>query len=303
MRITANMSSDNSIYNLQQSRARLDKIQSQIASGQNVNTPSDNPISARLLLDVGDKLRSIDQRSSNINKATTWLQLTNTALGGMAEIVTQAKKIAGSINTGSDDPTIRQNAHDQLVNFKQQLVDMANSQYGDQYIFGGANNSVAPFNNTNNNFAGDGTQLSIEVAQNATQGMNLTGDRILKGSGTNPSYGSIDILKSFDDLIAAVGDSSTASNVPAITQAAIDLQDGSTQLNTAISDTLSRMTRLDSMSKLNENTRNTLLSVASNVQNVDYAKLAVDLNQQKLAFEASLSATAKISDLSLLNYL
>ncbi|MSN25019.1 MAG: flagellar hook-associated protein 3 [Geobacter sp.] len=303
MRITSNMSSDNSVYNLQQSRARLDRLQSQVASGQNVNTPSDDPISSRLLLDIGDRLRSIDQRSSNISKATSWLQFTNTALEGMADIVHQAKKIAGSINTGSDDPTIRQNAHDQLVNFKQQLVDMANTQFGDQYIFGGANNSVAPFNNTNNNFAGDGTQLSIEVAQNATQGMNLTGDRVLKGVGSNPSYGSIDLMKTFDDLIAAVGDSTTPSNVPAISQAAIDFQDGAKQISTAISDSLSRMTRLDSMSKLNENTKNTLLTVATNVQSVDYAKLGVELSQQKLAFEASLSATAKISDLSLLNYL
>lgn len=303
MRITANMSSDNAIYNLQQGRAKLEKLQSQVSSGQKVNTPSDDPISARLLLEIGDKLRSIDQRSSNINKATSWLKFTSTALDGMSEVINQAKKLVGTINSGSSDPNIRQGAHDQLVDLKKQLVDMANTQFGDQYIFAGANNTNPPFSNANNNYGGDDTQLPIEIAQNSVQALNVTGDRILKGIGANPSYGSIDILKTFDDLIAAVGDNTTPSNGPAISQAAVDLHDGSRQLNIATSDVLSRMTRLNNMSKLNENTKNTLLSISTSVQEVDYAKLGVELSQQKIAFEASLSTTAKLSQLSLLDFM
>ncbi len=63
------------------------------------------------------------------------------------------------------------------------------------------------------------------------------------------------------------------------------------------------MTRLDSMTKLNTNNKNTLHNIYGNTQNVDYAKLAVELTQQQTAFEASLSATAKISQMSLLDYL
>lgn len=303
MRVTANMSAENSLYNIQQGRARLDKLQESISSGQNVNRPSDDPISSRVLLDIGDKLKSIDQYSSNINKATSWLKFTSTALDGIAGIVNLAKKVAGTINTGSSEPSIRQSAHDQLVDLKKQIVDMANTQFGDQYIFGGANNTTPPFNNTNNNYGGDSTQLSIEIGQNSTQAMNVTGDRLLKGVGASPSYGSIDILQSFDDLIAAVGDSATPSNVPAISVAAQNLQDGAKQLNIATSDILSRTTRLDNMNKLNDNNKNTLLSISTRIQEVDYAKLGIQLTSQKTAFEASLSATAKLSQLSLLDYL
>jgi len=303
MRVTANMSSDNAIYNLQQGRAKLDKLQNQISSGQNVNTPSDDPISSRLLLEIGDKLRAIDQRSSNINKATSWLQFTSTSVDGMSDVVNLARKVAGTLNTGSDDPAIRQSAHDQLVDLKKQLIDMANTQFGDQYIFAGADNATPPFSITNNNYDGDGTQLSIEVAQNSVQPLNVTGDRLLKGIGANPTYGTTDILETFDNLIAAVGDNTTPSDVDAISQAALDLQSGARQLNIATSDILARTTRLDNMSKLNEKNRNTLLSISTRVQEVDYAKLGVELSNQKLAFEASLSTTAKVTQLSLLDYL
>lgn len=303
MRVTANMSADTSLYNIQRGRARLDKLQESISSGQNVNRPSDDPISSRLLLDIGDRLKSIDQHSSNLNKATSWLKFTQTAMQGMSDIVSQAKKVAGTLNTGSSEPSIRQSVHDQLVDLKKQIVDMGNMQFGDQYIFAGANNTTPPFNKTDNVYNGDDTQLIIEIGQNSEQALNVTGDRLLKGVGANPSYGAVDILKTFDDLITAVGDSLTPSDVPAISLATADLQNGAKQINIATSDILSRMTRLDNMSKLNENNRNTLLSIANSAQEVDYAKLGVELNQQKVAFEASLSATAKLSQLSLLDYI
>lgn len=303
MRVTQNMSADNSIYNIQQGRAKLDKLQDLISSGQNVNKPSDDPIAARLLLEIGDKLKTMDQYSSNIDKASSWLKFTSTAMGGMSAIINLARKVAGTINTGSDDPSIRQSAHDQLVDLKKQFVDMANTQYGDQYVFGGANNTVPPFNNVDNTFAGDGTQLAIEIGQNSTISLNITGDRLVKGTGVSPTYGATDILTTFDNIIAAVGDSVTPSDPVAISQGSIDLQAGFKQLNIATSDILSRTARLDNMATLNKNNQNTLLSISTSVQNVDYAKLGVELSNQKLAFEASLSSTAKLSQMSLLDYM
>lgn len=371
MRITANMSADNSLYNIQQGRAKLDRVNEIISSGQNVNRPSDDPISGRLLLEIGDKVRSIDQYSSNISKASSWLKFTSTVLEGGAAILHEARKVAATLNSGSSDPSIRQSAHDQLVELKKQIVDMANTPFGDQYLFGGAKNASPPFIektgdltngsdtvfSTNvtglasgmpvsgigiptgtvigavdsvsippsftlvdstgtpvaatatatgsalNIYAGDNTQLSIEISQSASQSMNITGDRLLRGDGANPSYGSIDILKTFDNLIAAIGDSTTPSDTAGITQAALDIQDGTKQLNVATSDILSRTTRLDNMRQLNDNIKSTLLSISTKVQEVDYAKRGIELNNQKLAYEASLSATAKLTQLSLLDFL
>jgi flagellar hook-associated protein 3 FlgL len=299
MRVTANMSAENSVYNIQLGRARLDKLQESISSGQNVNRPSDDPISSRLLMEIGDKLKNIDQYSSNIDKSTSWLKFTSTALQGISGVVSQAKKLAGTISS-TTDPIFLQSAHNQFIDLKKQVIDMANMQYGDQYIFGGANNTVPPFNTTNNNYAGDSTELLIEIGQNATQTLNVTGDRLLLGGGTDSKYGTTDILAAFDTLINATA---VGGSVAAIPGAAIELENGAKQLINATSDILSRTTRLDNMGKLNDNNKNTLLSISTSVQEVDYAKLGVQLNQQKTAFDASLSATAKLSQLSLLDYL
>lgn len=303
MRVTANMSAETSIYNIQQGRNRLDKIQETITSGQNINRPSDDPISSRLMLDIGDKMKAFDQYNANIIKAKSWMQFSDTALGGMNDVMLQTKSLMNTINSGSSDPSERQNVHNQLVELKKQIIDFANTQYGDQYIFGGSNNLVPPFNTANNTYAGDGTQRQVEIASNTSQTISVSGDRLLLGIGSNPSYGSTNILQTFDDLIAAVGDATTPSNPAAITTAVQSLGPASKQIFNAVNTNLSGMTRVDSMSKLNENNKNTLNTISGNIQNIDMIKLGVQLNTETNAFQASLSATAKLVQMSLLDYM
>jgi len=300
MRITSNMTANNAIYNLQQNLASLSKLQELSTTQQNINTPSDNPASAGVLLDIADKLKATDQYNSNITKASTFMQVTSTALTGLSDFMTQAKSLMDSISSGTSDATQRQTVSNQLATLKKQIVDMANTQSADgQYIFGGTTGTTPPFSNSSNAYAGDSTQINIEVAQNSTQAMNITGDRILKGTGSNPSYGSTDILQTFDNLIAAVN----ANDVTAMKQGSTDLDAGAQQITNAQIDLASRMTRLDSMTKMNTSNKTTLQNMASNIQEVDLATVGVQLSQQQTAYSAALSATAKISQMSLLNYL
>jgi flagellar hook-associated protein 3 FlgL len=91
--------------------------------------------------------------------------------------------------------------------------------------------------------------------------------------------------------------------VSAITQGGIDLNASVTQVTNAIGNNLARMTRLDNMTKLNDTNKSMMETIVGNIQNVDYAQLGIELTNQKTAFDASLSATAKISQLSLLDYM
>ncbi|BCS55798.1 flagellar hook-associated protein FlgL [Geobacter sp. SVR] len=300
MRITANITSQNSLYNIQQGRAKLDKLNELIGTGYNINRPSDDPVNTALLLDIGDKVKAGDQYQSNITKSNIWQQVTSTALNGMSSTIQLAQKQVSNVANGTSDETTRQTAIDQLKTLKQQLIDMGNTEINGQYIFGGAVSTTAPFNSTAPYYSGDETALKIEIAPSSIQQMNIPGNQLLTAdSATSKPYGSTNILKAFDDLIAAIG----SNDVDAIQAGAKALEAGAQQVTNAQTDVAARVQRLDSMSTLNENNKNTLSTIYSNTQNVDYAKLAVELSQQQTAFNASLSATAKLSQLSLLDYL
>jgi len=303
MRITSNMTANNAIYNLQKGQTTLNKLTELTTSDQNINRPSDDPTSTSTLLNISDSLNAISQYSTNITKATTFLNVTSNALTGISDTITQAKSLVDSISDGSDSASDRQSAHDQLVALKKQIVDYANTQSGDTYVFGGTSSSTAPFSSTSNSYSGDDNQSEVEVTENSYQTVNITGDRLLKGSGSNPSYGSTDILKTLDDLISAVGDSTTASDTTAIQQGAKDLEAGAAQVDNAQIDVAARLKRLDTMSTMNTNNKTTLENVVSNIQSVDLTTVGTELSQQQTAYEAALAATAKISSMSLLDYL
>jgi flagellar hook-associated protein 3 FlgL len=290
------MTADNALYNLQKGRTILGRLQEQITTGAVVNRPSDDPITSRQLLDLESRLEGGEQYLSNITKGNLWLNMSETALEGMINVITEARKTAGTIGGGSSDSTVRKNAAAQLTELKKQLVDMGNTQLGDQYLFAGFKTDTAPFSKSDNIYHGSSDDISVEIDQGSLAAVNITGDSLLKGTG---SYGSVDVLQTFDNLVTAINN----NDATAIETESAKLDDAMKQIANAISDVSGRLNRLDSAETMITRDQSTLTGIISDTQGVDMIQAAVDLNQQQTAFEAALSATAKISQLSLLDYL
>ncbi|WP_129124766.1 flagellar hook-associated protein FlgL [Geomonas oryzae] len=305
MRITPGMSADNAIYNLQQGRSAIDQLQEQLASGYNINRPSDDPLSTRQLLDLQEQIDAGNQYSSNITKTETLLNVSNTALSSMADLMQQVKKISGDMVTGTLDATTTASAITNLTQLKSQLIDMGNTRLGDQYVFGGYSTSQ-PFDATGA-FSGTTDILKVEVSPNSYVGATVSGADLLRGgkppatvgSGSTAGQGPIDILGSIDALITAIGNKDSAGILDGVK----NLKAGADQVNVALSDVGGRLVRLDNMKNMITNNQNTLKTVFGDIQNVDYAKAGVLLSQQTTAFNAALSSTAKLSQLSLLDYM
>lgn len=149
-----------------------------------------------------------------------------------------------------------------------------------------------------NIYAGNTDDINVEINQDVTQAVNIPGKSLLM-AGTGDPYGSIDILKTLDQLIIEVGNGNSAG----IQAGKQGLYDASIQLNASQSDLQSRTVRVESAAQMNQTIMDSLSTVYGNVQNVDYAALGVQMNQQMTALQATLSTTAKISQMSLLDYM
>ena len=305
MRITPGMTADNAIYNLQQGRAAMDELQEQISSGSIVNRPSDDPLSARQLLELDGQIAAGDQYISNIEKGSLFLDVSSAALSGMSEIMQQVQKIAGTMASGTTDQLARDMAASNLANLKQQLIDYGNTQMGDQYAFSGFKNAQ-PFDNAGN-FTGTSDALKIEVAKGSQVTINITGGNLLRGGGPPAAVGSgltagtspVDVLGGIDALIAAIN----SNNTTGIADGVKNMKAGSEQINGNLTVVAGSKARLDNMKSLITNNQNTLKSIYGDMQNVDYAKAGVELSRQTTAFSAALSTSAKLSQLSLLDYM
>lgn len=147
-------------------------------------------------------------------------------------------------------------------------------------------------------FAGTDDPLNVEINKGLTLNVNVTGGSLLRG-GTPPGSSGVDIIKTIDNLMADIQSGNQAGVVSAV--ATIDT--ASKQVLSVISDIGMRKARLDNALQSQQRLSNVLKTSVSNIQDVDLAKAATELTQQKTAYEAALSATAKITPLSLLDYL
>ncbi|ABL01049.1 flagellar hook-associated protein FlgL [Pelobacter propionicus] len=295
MRITANATAFNALYNIQQGRSKLDTLTEKIASELNVNRPSDDPIATSLLLSTNDRLQAVEQYGSNISKTNTWLSMTSTALQGISDTLTTAKSLMSTIGSGTSDQTARESVVAQLTALREQLADFGNTKYLDQYLFSGSQTATKPFDRTVGSigYNGDSIVNSIRIDSAATEELNITGDQVLTSST------GVNILDTMDQLITAV----TNNDVASIQSLTADLDTGFNQITNQQTEVASRITRLDGAANMLKITKTTLENIISDTQLADTTKLAVELSLQETAYKASLSATAKILNLSLLDYL
>jgi len=301
MRITPNITMQNSLYNIQRVRNQLDSTNEKIASGQNYNRPSDDPVAARLLIGLNDRLRANEQYASNIDKASIALKMTDAPLTAMITTLSNVRSLASTATSGSLDDITRQNTISQLTAFREQLADYGNTQIGNQYIFAGTMTTTKPFDravqsppDTAPYYNGNDETISVEIDAGVTETTNIPGSQVLTGPDVN-------ILKTLDELIDKL--ENDPADILGMQALATQLDDGAQQIYNAQVTNGTRITRIEALDRMLYNSNNTIQTVLGDVQNADYAKLAVELQQQQMAFEATLSTTAKVSQMSLLDYL
>ena len=305
MRITSGMTADNAVYNLNQGQNVLNTLQEQVSSGVMVNQPSDDPLTTRQLLDLQGQINAGKQTTSTITKGTLALNVANTALGGMMDIMNQIKSAAGSMSSGTTDPGTIANVTSNLSQLKSQLIDLGNTQNGNQYVFGGFK-SGQPFDAAGN-FSGTNDPLNVEITSGSQVSTNVAGGNLLRGgtppaavgSGASAGGSPVDILGSIDALITAI----SSGNSAGISDGIKNMTAAGDQIAGAQSDVAGRLSRLNNAQSMITNNQNTLENAYGDMQNVDLAKAGVELSQQTTAFSASLAATAKITQLSLLTYM
>jgi len=365
MRITDAMTANNAIYNINEGRIKLDKLNEAVTTGKIVNRPSDDPVAAKKILDLETQIKTSNQYVSNIQTGQGWLDMAGTSMEGLLNSVMSIKGIAGQAANALTDPVKKDDLITQLKAYRDQLTDYPNVQVGGQYVFSGYKNNVSPFGS--NSVAADitagspaignidttdlypgppisgpgiapdstvtaittpgvggaitisspatattipgsltftgkfnGTEdiVNMEITKGVQVPISVSGGAVLRG-GTPPGSTGVDIIKTLDTLISDIN----SGNTVGIQAGNVALDQANQQILGAVSDIGMRKARLDNALTSQQRNLNVLSGIHDNLQNVDMAKAAIELTNQKTAFDAALAATAKIGPLSLLDYL
>ena len=291
-RVTQNMLSQRSLYSLQNGLGKLSSLQEQLSTGRILNRPSDSPTATTSAMRIRSSLADVRQYGRNANDGNGWLSQIDAALGSANEQVLRARDLAlAGANQGVAGQTARDAMAAEVDQIRAGLIDTANTTYLDRPVFGGITSGAKAYDTTGT-FVGVPGSVDRTVADGTTIRVDLEGTTAFGPTGNS-------VFDHLADLAAALRSGNQAGISNAITQLNTDRD----TITTARTEVGSRQLRVEKAIQGSQDDDLRLSSSLSEVENADLPKVIVDLQMQQTAYQASLAATARVMQPSLLDFL
>ena len=188
MRVTNNMMSNTMTRYLMRQSEGIFKVQEQISTQRKINRSSDDPAGMRKILDYRSQIATVDQYFTNIERGTTRLELTEITLDAIDDFIGVTRAISQQQAGGT--PQDRAFAADQVRDLYDQIVQLANSKSGNNYMFSGHQTDTPAYGHVIEisggtpgdlvfGLAADATNVTIEIRDDSGSVINT----IMPGGG------------------------------------------------------------------------------------------------------------------------
>ena len=138
MRVTNNMITSNTKNNINANKILVDQYNTQMTTQNRINKPSENPVIAIRSLRMQTSLTHIDQYlNNNIKDADSWLEVTDTALMNMVDILTNVRTLCIDASTGTKTADDRNTILKQLRSLSEQIYAEGNADFSGRTVFTG----------------------------------------------------------------------------------------------------------------------------------------------------------------------
>lgn len=295
MRVTNRMSSETITRELYKNHQLLLEAQIRLSTGKKINRASDDPSGMRKLLDYRKILSSIDQYNSNITHGKSNLQVTEMALEEMVDALYQAKTIA--IQYGSNQDPAK--AQEIIESVYETIMDIANTRFGDSYLFAGHATDATPFEKDADwvaTYNGDDGDIKVLVEDGVEVKVNATGRDVFDVGGTGGGTDVFAALTALRDAIIA-DDHDTA-----MAQASI-IDDAIEQVETIATETSIYYGRVDSAENHLSLYRSNIEDMLIDTESIDTAQAIMELQLQETAYNVCLETASRLIQPSLIDFI
>jgi flagellar hook-associated protein 3 FlgL len=296
MRVTNNTLSEGIIRQIQQLGSSQARLQTQVATGQRIFQPEDDPSAVGRVLNLESEQREIAQYVRNADRA---LEISQASFSGLQQIkkVTDRATEIGTLGTGAiSDASARAYASelDQLI---EQTLQLANTTFRNDYLFAGTAVDTPPFVATR---GADGKVTSVAYAGNSDRAaIQLSETAAITPGTTGATNSGLGVLL---NQLVALRDALTANNSTGVTTAQTGLLASEDLIVSALAEHGGVEMRIAAnRAQLFDRTDN-LESLVSAEADIDLPTTIVRLNQSQTAYQAALQSAANIMQISLLDY-
>ena len=297
MRIPTNSFSTTLVSQLQNLTGRQAILQNQIATGQRITNPSDDPAAIARVLRLQGEKREIQQFSRNHDRAMNVSQSSFAAIKSLKESSDRAGEIAvlGVGTSGADALAAYAKEADQMI---EHTLQTANTKYSGEHLFGGTKSDTAPFAATRD-AAGRITGITYN---GAAAGAEI---RISEGAKLSPFTTGAENQKlaDFVNNLVSLRDALESGTGAAVQAVRPSLETSENDFLITLSGIGAKQTRLEADKAQNESRFQELDRLSAAETDVDLPSTVVQLTNAQTAYQAALQSGSKILSMSLLDYI
>jgi flagellar hook-associated protein 3 FlgL len=288
--------SDLSMFNsmaaaLDNTTANIQTIQQSLASGKQVNEPSDNPVNYGQAQLLSARNSAVTNDINTGTQVQGLLSTADTALANVGNWVNSATSIATQGADGTMSTAQMATLAGQVQSILQQVTGAANTEYAGAYLFSGNQTNTAPYD-PSGNYAGD-SGTNFATFSDGTQIQTTFDGSAIFGDATT---GLIGTLTSLQNALQTGNQTATAATLAGLQTAvqSVATARGNIGVNeSSLSDFLS-----------NANTESTTLQGSiSSLTDTDVATAALDQQQALLQEQALISFASGLGKIPLVNIL
>ena len=280
MRITDAISYRNMLAGVETLNDKLEQANEQVSSGKKLLNLHDSPADSTENLQLNNQLGQLDQYQSNSDASSFYLQVTDSSLNSLYNLVTSVYSQGSAAASNFNDANTRASYAAEIRSQLGQAVSLANTQVSGRYIFAGSK-VTAPYqgdNKVNTIDIGEGLQVHENVAGSSVFSPVFTAISGLLSAMDSGDQGAMQTaLSQFSGTLA------TVNNVRS--QLGVDL---SSAQNSA---TARQAEQTDIQQR------------QATISNADMAVALTQVSQTQTALQAALSVGAVLGKQNLFDYL
>lgn len=145
MRVTNAMMTQSIMWNISGNLNNMNKVYTQLASGEKYATPSESPLEAAKALEYQSYLTELQQYENNIEDADSWMRVTESAVESMVDIMQSVSELTIQANNDTLTDDDRGKIETEIEELTNELIQLCNTDYAGSYIFAGYDTNDAPF--------------------------------------------------------------------------------------------------------------------------------------------------------------
>jgi flagellar hook-associated protein 3 FlgL len=296
------------LYYLDQQSSSLAKLTNEASTGNQIQVPSDNPAGTVSVMTGNAQVTQYSAYLSNINNVTNTLNSSVSALTSVVSILQQASQLASEGANSTTSTTAYEPLAEQVDGLINQTLTLANTQFNNQYIYGGTATGTKPFSVATTNSAGlpqtityNGAAESGQTVVGANQSVNSTynGSQVFQSAGGDVFQALIGLR----DLLRNTNNLSQTQQQQALSQQIGVLQNAQTSVQTVEGHQSADLQNLTALQTQVTSLQTATKQQVSDVRTADLPTVLENLTAEENTFQVTLAAAGRIFDQNLLTFL